>query len=54
MVLTFPEGTNGFVVYCDFSTVVSGCVQMQNGKVIAYDSMKLNFMRRIILPIILS
>ncbi|WMV41443.1 hypothetical protein MTR67_034828 [Solanum verrucosum] len=41
MVLTLPEGTDGFVVYCDTSRVVLGCVLMQNGKVIAYTSRQL-------------
>ncbi|KAH0720060.1 hypothetical protein KY284_005090 [Solanum tuberosum] len=40
-VLTLPEGTNGFVVYCDASRVGLGCVLMQNGKVIAYASRQL-------------
>ncbi|KAH0652607.1 hypothetical protein KY289_030285 [Solanum tuberosum] len=40
-VLTLPEGTNVFVVYCDASRVGLGCVLIQNGKVIAYASRKL-------------
>ena len=40
-VLTLPEGTNGFVVYCDASRVGLGCVLMQNCKVIAYASRQL-------------
>ncbi|XP_069145447.1 uncharacterized protein [Solanum lycopersicum] len=32
-VLTLPESTQGFVVYCDASRVCLGCVLMQNGKV---------------------
>ena len=40
-VLTLPEGTNGFVVYCDASRVGLGCVLMQNGRVIAYVSRQL-------------
>ena len=40
-VLTLPEGTDGFVVYCDASRVVLGCVLMQNGKVITYASRQL-------------
>ncbi|KAH0784113.1 hypothetical protein KY290_003711 [Solanum tuberosum] len=40
-VLTLPEGTKGFVVYCDASRVGLGCVLMQNGKVIAYASRQL-------------
>ncbi|WMV26382.1 hypothetical protein MTR67_019767, partial [Solanum verrucosum] len=38
LVLTLPEGTNGFVVYCDASRVGLGCVLMQNGKMIIYAS----------------
>ncbi|WMV13624.1 hypothetical protein MTR67_007009 [Solanum verrucosum] len=41
LVLTLPEGTNGFVVYCDTSRVGLGCVLMQHGKVIAYASRQL-------------
>ncbi|KAH0679995.1 hypothetical protein KY290_022105 [Solanum tuberosum] len=41
LVLTLPEGTQGFVVYCDASRVGLGCVLMQNGKVIAYASRQL-------------
>ena len=40
-VLTLPEGTEGFVVYCDASRVGLGCVLMQHGKVIAYVSRQL-------------
>ncbi|WMV46041.1 hypothetical protein MTR67_039426 [Solanum verrucosum] len=40
-VLTLPESTNGFVVYCDASRVGLGCVLMQHGKVIAYASRQL-------------
>ncbi|KAH0633374.1 hypothetical protein KY284_036160 [Solanum tuberosum] len=39
--LTLPEGTDGFVVYCDASRVGLGCVLMQHGKVIAYASRQL-------------
>ena len=39
--LTLPEGTKGFIVYCDASRVGLGCGLMQHGKVIAYESMKL-------------
>ena len=35
LVLNLPEGTKGFVVYCDASRVGFGCVLMENGKVIA-------------------
>nr|XP_009784202.1 PREDICTED: uncharacterized protein LOC104232644 [Nicotiana sylvestris] len=41
LVLTLPEGTEGFVVYCDASGVGLGCVLMQHGKVIAYASRQL-------------
>ncbi|KAH0780669.1 hypothetical protein KY290_000267 [Solanum tuberosum] len=41
LVLTLPEGTQGFVVYCDASRVGLGCVLMQNGKVIVYASRQL-------------
>ncbi|WMV33403.1 hypothetical protein MTR67_026788, partial [Solanum verrucosum] len=37
-VLTLPEGTYGFVVYCDASRIGLGCVLMQNRKVITYAS----------------
>ena len=40
-VLTFPEGNEVFVVYCDASRLGLGCVFMQHGKVIAYTSRKL-------------
>ena len=40
-VLTLPEGSDGFVVYCDASRVGLGCVLMQNGKVISYASRQL-------------
>lgn len=40
-VLTLPEGTEGFVVYCDASRVGLGCVLMQHGKVVAYASRQL-------------
>ena len=43
LVLTLLEGTQAFVVYCDASRVVLGCVLMHNGKVIAYDSRKFKF-----------
>ena len=39
--LTLPEGTQGFIVYCDASRVVLGCVLMKHGKVIAYAFRKL-------------
>ncbi|XP_075095211.1 uncharacterized protein LOC142173505 [Nicotiana tabacum] len=40
-ILTLPEGTEGFVVYCDASGVGLRCVLMQYGKVIAYASRQL-------------
>ncbi|WMV54950.1 hypothetical protein MTR67_048335, partial [Solanum verrucosum] len=45
-VLTLPEGTNGFVVYCDASRVGLGCVLMQHGKVIAYASRQLKIHKK--------
>ena len=39
--LTLPNGTDGFVVYCDASRVGLGCVLMQKGKVIDYASRQL-------------
>ncbi|WMV50854.1 hypothetical protein MTR67_044239, partial [Solanum verrucosum] len=40
-VLTLPEGTDGFVVYCYASRIGLGCFLMQNGKFIAYASRQL-------------
>ncbi|GJW52485.1 putative reverse transcriptase domain-containing protein [Tanacetum coccineum] len=40
-ILALPEGTNGFVVYCDTSNQGFGCVLMQRKKVIAYASRQL-------------
>src|ERR687885_1514720 len=40
-VLTLPEGSEDFVVYCDASFAGLGCVLMQRGKVIAYASRQL-------------
>lgn len=37
-ILTMPEGTDGFIVYCDASRVGLDYVLMQHGKVIAYAS----------------
>ena len=45
-VLTLPEGTKGFVVYCGSSHVGLGCVLMQHGKVIAYASRQLKAHKR--------
>lgn len=41
LVLSLPEGTDGFVIYCDASRVGLGSVLMQKGKVIAYASRQL-------------
>ena len=41
MVLTLPEGTKVFMIYCDVSRVGLGCVLMQHGKVVAYASRQL-------------
>ena len=38
IVLTLPEGSQGFVVYCDASRVGLGFVLMQNDKIISYAS----------------
>ncbi|XP_075112299.1 uncharacterized protein LOC142182177 [Nicotiana tabacum] len=40
-VLALPEGSEGYVVYCDASRVGLGCVLIQYGKVIAYASRQL-------------
>ncbi|KAI3802804.1 hypothetical protein L1987_30947 [Smallanthus sonchifolius] len=40
-ILSLPEGTDGFVVYCDASHQGLGCVLMQHDKVIAYVSRQL-------------
>ncbi|XP_050229187.1 uncharacterized protein LOC126678328 [Mercurialis annua] len=39
--LTLPEGTDGFTVYCDASRIGLGCVLIQHGRVIAYASRQL-------------
>ncbi|GKA52787.1 putative reverse transcriptase domain-containing protein, partial [Tanacetum coccineum] len=41
LILALPEGTDDFVVYCDASNQVFGCVLMQRNKVIAYASRQL-------------
>ncbi|WMV55440.1 hypothetical protein MTR67_048825, partial [Solanum verrucosum] len=41
LVLTIPEGSQGFVIYCDVSRVGLDCVLIQNDKVIAYASRQL-------------
>ncbi|KAI3802312.1 hypothetical protein L1987_30442 [Smallanthus sonchifolius] len=40
-ILSLPEGTDDFVVYCDASIQGLGCVLMQRDKVIAYASRQL-------------
>ncbi|KAK1427944.1 hypothetical protein QVD17_16705 [Tagetes erecta] len=40
-ILSLPDGTNDFVVYCDASKQGLGCVLMQRNKVIAYASRQL-------------
>nr|XP_009788962.1 PREDICTED: uncharacterized protein LOC104236680 [Nicotiana sylvestris] len=40
-ILTLPSGSEGFTVFSDASRVGLGCVLMQNGRVIAYDSRQL-------------
>ena len=40
-VLTLPEGSDGYVIYCDASRVFLGCVLMQRDKVISYAFRKL-------------
>ena len=44
--LTLPEGTKVFVVYCDASRVLLGCLLMQHEKLIAYASRQLNMHER--------
>ncbi|WVZ76565.1 hypothetical protein U9M48_024530 [Paspalum notatum var. saurae] len=41
LVLTLPDLTKSFTVYCDASKEGLGCVLMQEGKVIAYASRQL-------------
>lgn len=40
-ILSLPEGSDDFIVYCDASGQGLGCVLMQRGKVIAYASKQL-------------
>ena len=40
-VLTLPQGTEGFAIYCDASKSGLGAVLMQHGKVVAYASRQL-------------
>ena len=37
-ILTLPQGSGGFSVFCDASRIGLGCVLMQHGKVIVYAS----------------
>ena len=37
-ILTIPPSSGGFVVYSDASHQGLGCVLMQHGRVVAYDS----------------
>ncbi|KAA0042118.1 pol protein [Cucumis melo var. makuwa] len=41
LVLTLPDGSGSFVIYSDASKKGLGCVLMQQGKVVAYDSRQL-------------
>ncbi|XP_022871480.1 uncharacterized protein LOC111390648 [Olea europaea var. sylvestris] len=41
LVLTIPEGSEGFVIYSDASKQGLGCILMQYGKVVAYASRQL-------------
>ncbi|WMV33034.1 hypothetical protein MTR67_026419, partial [Solanum verrucosum] len=40
-VLTLPDCSNGYVIYCEVSRVGLGFVLMQRGKVLAYASVQL-------------
>ena len=40
-VLTLPDCSDGYVIYCNASRVVIGCVLMQKDKIISYASRKL-------------
>ena len=46
LVLTLPEGTKGFSVYCDASLGGLGCVLIKHGKVVAYASRQLKVHER--------
>ncbi|KAM0070969.1 putative nucleotidyltransferase, Ribonuclease H [Helianthus debilis subsp. tardiflorus] len=46
LILSLPEGTDDFVVYCDTSIQGLGCVLMQREKVIAYASCQLKVHER--------
>ncbi|GKA46613.1 putative reverse transcriptase domain-containing protein [Tanacetum coccineum] len=45
-ILSLPDGTKDFVVYCDASNQGLGCVLMQRGKVIAYASWQLKIHKK--------
>ena len=45
-VLTLPKGSDGYVIYCDASRVILGCVLIQRGKVITYASRQLKVHER--------
>ncbi|KAI3717321.1 hypothetical protein L1987_68873 [Smallanthus sonchifolius] len=45
-ILSLPEGTVDFVVYCDASIKGLGCVLMQREKVIAYASRQLKVIKK--------
>ena len=40
-ILTLPSGDEAYTMYCDASRVGLGCVLMQNGRIVAYDSRQL-------------
>ena len=46
LVLTLPDGSDGYVIYCHASRVGLGCVLMQRDKVISYASRKLKVHER--------
>lgn len=43
LILTLPDGSDGYVVYCDAIRVSLGCVLIRQGEVIDYDSIQLKF-----------
>lgn len=52
LVFTLPEGTEGFVVYCDMSHMGLVCVLIQHSKVIAYAFRQLKVPKRNTQPMI--
>ena len=44
--MTLPEGTQGFVVYCDVSRLGLGWVLMQNCKILTYSSRQLKVLEK--------